>query len=106
MKIAIGLVLAFALALSVAPAVAGDTFPALGTLQQANLTALSDDQLATIEGQFTDIDVDIDVDIDQSSRVYQSNSVRYGDYNRQANYADVTQAASVNNFIAGGSIRF
>jgi hypothetical protein len=53
MKIAIGLALALALALSSAPAIAGDTFHAFSTLpatEQASLTALSDDQLATVEG--------------------------------------------------------
>jgi hypothetical protein len=53
MKTAIGWVLAFVLALSVAPAVANDTFHTFSTLpavEQASLTPLSDDQLAAIEG--------------------------------------------------------
>jgi hypothetical protein len=53
MKTAISVVLAFALALSAVPAVAGDTFQALRTLpaaDQATLAPLPDDQLATVEG--------------------------------------------------------
>jgi hypothetical protein len=53
MKIAIGLALALALALSSVPAIAGDTFQAFSsmpTLEQASLTPLSDEQLASIEG--------------------------------------------------------
>jgi hypothetical protein len=54
MKIAIGLALALALALSSVPAIAGDTFQAFSsmpTLEQASLTPLSDEQLASIEGE-------------------------------------------------------
>jgi hypothetical protein len=53
MKTVLGLVLAFALALSVLPAVASDTFHAFSTLpavEQARLTPLSDGQLAVVEG--------------------------------------------------------
>jgi hypothetical protein len=53
MKTAIGLVLAFALAFSVVPAVANDTFHAFSTLsamEQASLTPLSNEQLAAVEG--------------------------------------------------------
>jgi hypothetical protein len=60
MKIAIGLALALALALSSAPAIAGDSFHALSSLpapDQANLTPLPDDQLASIEGGLTIVDV-------------------------------------------------
>jgi hypothetical protein len=52
-KMSIGLMLIAALALSVAPAVAGDTFHALRTLspvELSNLTPLADDQLAAVEG--------------------------------------------------------
>jgi hypothetical protein len=54
MKTAIGFALAIALALSVVPAVANDSFHAFSTLpalEQASLTPLSDDQLAAIEGE-------------------------------------------------------
>ena len=60
MKTAIGIVLAFALALSVVPAGADDGFRALSTLpamEQASLTPLPDDQLATIEGGLVIVDV-------------------------------------------------
>ena len=53
MKIAIGVVLAFALTLSVMPAGASDTFHAFSTLpavEQASLTPLSNDQLDAVEG--------------------------------------------------------
>ena len=53
MKTALGLVLAFAFALSVMPAGASDTFHAFSTLpavEQASLTPLSDGQLAVVEG--------------------------------------------------------
>jgi hypothetical protein len=54
MKTAIGVVLALALMVSVAPATASDTFYAfstLPTLEQDRLTPLPDDQLAAIEGE-------------------------------------------------------
>jgi hypothetical protein len=53
MKIIIGVVLALCLTLSVAPAIADDTFQALSkmpTTDRALLTPLSDDRLASIEG--------------------------------------------------------
>jgi hypothetical protein len=58
MKIAIGLALALALALSSAPAIAGDTFQAfssLPALEQASLTPLPDEQLASIEGMRAEV---------------------------------------------------
>jgi hypothetical protein len=56
MKIVISVGLAFALMLAVVPAMAGETetFQAFSTMaagEQARLTALSDEQLAAIEGQ-------------------------------------------------------
>jgi hypothetical protein len=59
MKTAIGVVLAFALAFSVVPAVASDTFHAFSTLpavEQASLTPLSDAQLAAVEGEGFEIE--------------------------------------------------
>jgi hypothetical protein len=53
MKTALGIVLAFALVLSVMPAGASDTFYTFSTLpavEQARLTPLSDGQLAVVEG--------------------------------------------------------
>jgi hypothetical protein len=53
MKTATSVVLAFALALSVVPAIANDTFHAFSSLpavEQTGLTPLSDDQLAAVEG--------------------------------------------------------
>jgi hypothetical protein len=101
MKTAIGLVLVAALALSVAPAVASDTFHALGTLppaEQANLTPLSDEQLGTIEGGY-DIDIaysDINVALQsQYSNVRQSNYASYSNYFTQTNAAAVYQSQSV-----------
>lgn len=53
MKIIIGVVLALSLMLSVVPARADDTFQAFSQIpaeEQARLTPLGDDQLASIEG--------------------------------------------------------
>jgi hypothetical protein len=91
MKTAIGIALAFALALSVVPAGAYDSFHALSTLpavEQASLTPLPDDQLATVEGgQLTIGDVCLicaniaeiaqaNVNTSAASVVYQRNSAR------------------------------
>jgi hypothetical protein len=54
MKTVIGLAAAVILALSAAPATAGDMFQALSTIpagERAYLTPLTDDQLAAIEGE-------------------------------------------------------
>jgi hypothetical protein len=53
MKTVISVAVAFALVLSVVPAIAGDSFQALSGMpagEQTLLTPLSDEQLATIEG--------------------------------------------------------
>jgi hypothetical protein len=90
MKTAIGIVLAFALALSVVPAGADDSFRALRTLpamEQASLTPLPDDQLATVEGGLVIVDVCVvcaniadiaqaNVNASTKSRVFQKNSAR------------------------------
>jgi hypothetical protein len=58
MKGVIGLALAFALTLSVVPAIAGDTFHAFSTLPaaaRASLAPMPDAQLAAVEGKYLDI---------------------------------------------------
>jgi hypothetical protein len=60
MKIIIGVVLALCLTLSVVPAIADDTFQAFHKMsagERALPTPLSDDQLASIEGANSPIDI-------------------------------------------------
>lgn len=90
MKIAIGLALALALALSSAPAIAGDSFHALSSLpapDQANLTPLPDDQLASIEGQ----QVDVCVVCIQKNRTKQTNVAINAAFFTQANLNATSQ---------------
>ena len=58
MKTVISVAVALALVLSVVPAIAGDTFRALSSMpvgEQKFLTPLSDEQLATIEGEGAEV---------------------------------------------------
>jgi hypothetical protein len=92
MKTAIGAVLAVVLAFSAVPAVANDTFHAFSTLptvEQANMTVLSDDQLATVEGGlFVKInDVNANIAIVSQANVNYSSKSRV----RQTNNAYVSQ---------------
>ena len=101
MKTVISVAVALALVLSVVPAIAGDTFRALSTMpagEQEILTPLSDEQLATIEGEgaevctfcaqyatnYSDID-QANVNVSAFSRVDQSNSA----YVRQSINQDI-----------------
>jgi hypothetical protein len=70
MKTVIGVAVALALALSVVPAMAEDTFQAFSNMpagEQERLTPLSDAQLATIEGS------DVCVGCTNAAAVYQAN---------------------------------
>jgi hypothetical protein len=96
MKTAIGIVVAFALALSVVPAVAGDTFHALRALptpEQATLTPLPDDQLAAIEGK--QVDLCVACFAVNTATVAQVNIATLSNA-LQANVARVEQEAEIN----------
>ena len=90
MKTVIGVAIALALALSVVPAIAEeDTFQALSTMpagEQGLLTPLSDEQLATIEGEGWG---DRCTFCSNYAAVYQAN-VNYG-FAKQRNVAVVKQ---------------
>jgi hypothetical protein len=96
MKVAIGLALALALALSSVPAIAGDTFQAFSSmpaLEQASLTPLSDEQLASIEG----MDFCFDCTIVQRQRIRQLNVNLSAISNvSQVNAATQSQQAEIN----------
>jgi hypothetical protein len=96
MKTVIGVGMAFALMLSIVPAMAGETdrFQAFSTMaagERARLTALTDEQLAAIEGE--------GADVSQSAlnyaAVYQAN-VYYASFTHvdQRNSAHVGQSIS------------
>jgi hypothetical protein len=90
MKTVIGVAIALALALSVVPAIAEeDTFQALSNMpagEQELLTALSDEQLAAIEGE----GAEICTFCSNYAAVYQAN-INYGSFVRQRNVAVVKQ---------------
>jgi hypothetical protein len=90
MKTVISAAVALALVLSVVPAIAGDTFQALSSMpagEQGLLTPLSDEQLATIEGEGWG---DTCTFCSNYAAVYQAN-INYGDYTYQSNFAVVKQ---------------
>jgi hypothetical protein len=96
MKTVISVGLAFALMLSVAPAMAGetDTFQAFSTMaagERARLTALTDEQLAAIEGEGSDFS---QYALNYAA-VYQAN-VNYSSFSEvdQRNSAHVRQSIS------------
>jgi hypothetical protein len=91
MKTVISVALALILALSVMPAMAGDTFHALGKMstdEQGPLTPLADNELAAIEGGFFD---DICVVCFNLAEVNQANVVQFGNFSYQVNRAYVSQ---------------
>jgi hypothetical protein len=76
MKTVISVAVALALVLSVVPAIAGDTFQALSTMpagEQKLLTPLSDEQLATIEGQGDEVCYFCSNYASQYAAIYQAN---------------------------------
>jgi hypothetical protein len=93
MKTVISAAVALALVLSVVPAIAGDTFQTFSSMptgDQELLTPLSDEQLATIEGEGWG-DTDTCVFCANVASIYQQNLNFGGDYNRQSNVAKVDQ---------------
>jgi hypothetical protein len=83
--------LALILALSVVPAMAGDTFQAfskMSTDKQDLLTPLADNQLAAIEGGFFDEVCIVCLNI---AVIEQLNVDVYGAFNSQVNQAAVSQ---------------
>jgi hypothetical protein len=90
MKIAIGLALALACALSIAPASADDTFQAfssMSTLEQASITPLSDEQLASVEGM-----AQVCIVCVQRARIKQVNYANNAAFFNQVNSAGISQS--------------
>jgi hypothetical protein len=76
MKTVISVAVALALVLSVVPAIAGDTFRALSSVpvgEQKILTPLSDEQLATIEGEGSEVCTFCSQYATNYSEIYQAN---------------------------------
>jgi hypothetical protein len=91
MKTVISVAVALALVLSVVPAMAGDTFRALSSMpagEQELLTPLSDEQLATIEGEAFDTCVACSNYASQSAFVVQTNDADFSRdvYQRNSSY--------------------